>query len=110
MISSIRALPNTYKQLVIGCANDIETTVPGEKVPTGTVSDAANHALEEAMADPDNDKETYFPVWQDAKMRMGIKMAIAKLVSFIAFCTFFVLAHSPVLLSTLVLHIPPTPL
>lgn len=79
MISGIRALSVTHEQLVIGWTGDIETTVPGEKVPTSTISDADKNALEEAMstytpreADPDDDKKTtYLPVWQDDKVAHG---------------------------------------
>lgn len=68
MFSSIRVLSHTYEQLIIGYASDIETIVHGEKVPASTISRATNHALEEAMADPDDNEETYFLVWQHAEI------------------------------------------
>ncbi|KAF7986361.1 hypothetical protein HWV62_35372 [Athelia sp. TMB] len=79
MISGIRALSGTHEQVVIGWTGDIETSVPGEKVPTSTISDADKFALEEALAtytpreaDPDDDKKTtYIPVWQDDKVAHG---------------------------------------
>lgn len=79
MISGIRALSTTHEQIIIGWTGDIETNTPGEKFPTGTISQDDKNALEEALAtytpreaDPDDDMKTvYVPVWQDDKIAHG---------------------------------------
>ncbi|KAJ7458051.1 hypothetical protein B0H11DRAFT_2319825 [Mycena galericulata] len=71
MISGIRSLAATHEQLIIGWTGDIQSTVPGERVPTETVTEADRAALEEALktyqpkeSDPDDDRKTvYVPVW-----------------------------------------------
>ena len=125
MISGIRALSGTHEQLVIGWTGDIETSVPGEKVPTSTISDADKFALEEALAtytpreaDPDDDKKTtYIPVWQDDKVAHGHYDGYCKASessaliqfasSYISFCHDGPFPESLVIL--IVLSFPPSP-
>ncbi|KAJ7785336.1 trehalose 6-phosphate phosphatase [Mycena maculata] len=79
MISGIRSLAATHEQLIIGWTGDIQSTVPGERVPTETVTESDRAALEEALktyqpkeSDPDDDRKTvYVPVWLDDQVAHG---------------------------------------
>ncbi|KAJ7512947.1 trehalose-6-phosphate phosphatase [Mycena galericulata] len=79
MISGIRSLAATHEQLIIGWTGDIQSTVPGERVPTETVTESDRVALEEALktyqpkeSDPDDDRKTvYVPVWLDDQVAHG---------------------------------------
>jgi len=79
MISGIRSLAATHEQLLIGWTGDIESSTPGEHIPTNLVSDSDRGALEDALksyqpreADPDDDKKTvYVPVWLDDEVAHG---------------------------------------
>jgi trehalose 6-phosphate synthase/phosphatase len=92
MISGIRSLSATHEQLIIGWTGDIETTTPGERVTTSSISQADKDSLEEALAtytpreaDPDDDKKThYVPVWQDDKIAHGHYDGYCKTSEFIA--------------------------
>ncbi|KAF7318830.1 Trehalose-6-phosphate phosphatase [Mycena chlorophos] len=71
LISGIRSLAATHEQLIIGWTGDIQSTVPGERVPVDNVSSDDRASLEEALktyqpkeSDPDDDRKTvYVPVW-----------------------------------------------
>ncbi|KAJ7635051.1 trehalose 6-phosphate phosphatase [Roridomyces roridus] len=79
MISGIRSLAATHEQLIIGWTGDIQSTVPGERVSTATVTESDRAALDEALetyqpkeSDPDDDKKTiYVPVWLDDQVAHG---------------------------------------
>jgi trehalose 6-phosphate synthase/phosphatase len=79
MVSGIRSLSATHEQLIIGWTGDIETGIPGERVPTNSISQQDKDSLEVALAtytpreaDPDDDKKThYVPLWQDDKVAHG---------------------------------------
>ncbi|KAJ7104384.1 trehalose-6-phosphate phosphatase [Mycena belliarum] len=79
MISGIRSLAATHEQLIIGWTGDIQSTVPGERVPTAIVTGSERTALEDALktyqpkeSDPDDDRKTvYVPVWLDDQVAHG---------------------------------------
>ncbi|KAJ8516825.1 hypothetical protein ONZ45_g5903 [Pleurotus djamor] len=98
MISGIRSLAATHEQLIVGWTGDIQSTNPGERVPSNTVLDDDRRMLEDALRsymtketdgdldadDDDNEplspegearqkkrKTMYVPVWVDDKVAHG---------------------------------------
>jgi hypothetical protein len=102
LISGIRSLAATHEQLLVGWTGDIQSSTPGENIPTDLISEEDKAALETALrtyqpreADPDDDKKTlYIPVWLDDKVAHGHYDSYCKQskyhVPFMCFYFFFV--------------------